>query len=226
MSDDDEANPTDRDEAELRALLHAAAATVPADPPDRIRSIVPLSAARRARRTWWAVGAAAAIVALVVGAAVLVSRSSGSAVVVDGDPSGTTTTIGSGERCDADAANVFVYFIPGATPEQVEVVRRALVADVGSDAVEFFDRTRSYEEFRRLFADQPDLIASVRPEDLPESVRATFPSTAAASEWLDADLPGILRVDASPCLIGSDPSGGVPPGGGDPAIETTTTQRP
>ena len=45
--------------------------------------------------------------------------------------------------------------------------------------MDFFDRDETFEEFQTLFRDQPDLINSIKPEDLPTSFRIKPESTDA-----------------------------------------------
>ncbi len=53
-----------------------------------------------------------------------------------------------------------------------------------------------------------------------------FPTAASAAEWLDVQMPGVLRVELDPCLTGDSPVQGIPLGETGPLTETTTTQRP
>ena len=64
-----------------------------------------------------------------------------------------------------------VYLNTTATPEQIDSVGQALQESPEVASVKFFDQQASYEEFKRLFADSPEMVDSVRPEDLPPSYR-------------------------------------------------------
>ena len=64
-----------------------------------------------------------------------------------------------------------VYLRTDATTEQIDSVGQALEESPEVANVKFFDQQASYEEFKRLFADSPEMVDSVRPEDLPPSYR-------------------------------------------------------
>lgn len=93
---------------------------------------------------------------------------------------------------------LFVYMNPSATEEQTDAVSRALDESGQVDKVEFYDRERTFEEFQTLFREQPDLVNSVKPEDLPTSFRVKPTSTDAevVSSLGDSleSLEGVLRV--------------------------------
>lgn len=66
----------------------------------------------------------------------------------------------------------------------------------GVHSVEVYDLDKSYEEFRRLFSGQPEMLEAVRPEDLPTSVWAETDDAATAQaleEWARAE-DGIYEV--------------------------------
>jgi cell division transport system permease protein len=94
---------------------------------------------------------------------------------------------------------LFIYMNPAATQEQIDSVRAELDGSPQVGSVEFFDRERSFQEFQRLFEDQPELVSTITPEELPQSFRIRPVST-------DADVvsslgsafqpkPGVLRVE-------------------------------
>ncbi|MEO3924346.1 permease-like cell division protein FtsX [Micromonosporaceae bacterium B7E4] len=57
-----------------------------------------------------------------------------------------------------------------ATAEQKTVVESALSTRYPADAIRTESRAEAYERFKELFKDQPDLLESVRPDSLPESL--------------------------------------------------------
>lgn len=66
----------------------------------------------------------------------------------------------------------FVVFLnPDATQEQIDAVGRDLDDSPDVRSVEFVDKEGAYEEFKTLFSDSPEMVDSVRPEDLPASYR-------------------------------------------------------
>jgi len=67
-----------------------------------------------------------------------------------------------------------LYFVLDATTAQVNDVLDVLADEPEILRFEFCDRECAWERFQRLFADDPALIASTTPDDLPMSVRV-FP---------------------------------------------------
>lgn len=64
-----------------------------------------------------------------------------------------------------------VFMKVAATPREVAAVRAAIVGDSEVVSYRYLDHNAAYAEFKRLFADQPDLIQSTTPDVLPESFR-------------------------------------------------------
>ena len=64
-----------------------------------------------------------------------------------------------------------VYLRTDATTEQIQSVERDLEDSPEVASFKYFNQQDSYEEFKRLFADSPEMVDSVRPEDLPPSYR-------------------------------------------------------
>jgi cell division transport system permease protein len=94
---------------------------------------------------------------------------------------------------------LFVYMNPAATQEQIDAVDRELDNSPQVEEVDFFDMERSYEEFKRLFKEQPDLVSTITPEDLPQSFRIKPSSSdadvvTALGDTLEAK-EGVLRVE-------------------------------
>ncbi len=94
---------------------------------------------------------------------------------------------------------LFVYMNPSATQDQIDSVSKELKESPQVKEVDYFDRQRSFDEFKRLFREQPDLVATIKPEDLPPSFRIKPTSTDAevVSSLGDAfqSKPGVLRVE-------------------------------
>jgi cell division transport system permease protein len=64
-----------------------------------------------------------------------------------------------------------VYMNPDATPEQVAAVQRDLDDNPQVESYEYLDQQAAFAEFQDLFADSPELLASVTPEILPTSYK-------------------------------------------------------
>ncbi|RUP35888.1 MAG: ABC transporter permease [Gordonia sp. (in: high G+C Gram-positive bacteria)] len=101
-----------------------------------------------------------------------------------------------GLRSDVD---LFVYMNPAATAEQIQAMEKTLDSSPQVGEFDFYDSARSYDEFKRLFRDQPDLVNTIKPEDLPQSFRIKPKSTDAEivsslGDELEAK-EGVLRVE-------------------------------
>jgi cell division transport system permease protein len=64
-----------------------------------------------------------------------------------------------------------VYLVPQVTPDQQASIQRDLEANPDVREITFVDQDETYEEFKRLFANSPQLIETVEPEILPPSFR-------------------------------------------------------
>ncbi len=76
----------------------------------------------------------------------------------------------------------FVIFMnPEASTDEIEAVRDDLQSSPGVESLQFVDQEGAYEEFKRLFADEPEMVQTVRKEDLPVSFRVVPVDKEAAS---------------------------------------------
>ena len=66
-----------------------------------------------------------------------------------------------------------IYLQPTSTQEQKDSIRRDLEAnpDVKDDGITYVDQDETYDEFKRLFGDSPELVETVTPDILPPSFR-------------------------------------------------------
>lgn len=64
-----------------------------------------------------------------------------------------------------------VYVNPDITAGQLSSVRRSLRENPGVRNSTYIDRAATYADFRRLFKDQPSMMETIRPADLPTSFR-------------------------------------------------------
>ena len=78
-----------------------------------------------------------------------------------------------------------VYMQPTVTPEQSDALRTALEGNPDIRRVDYVDKDETYEEFKRLFKDSPQLYEAVEPEILPPSYRVV-------PRIKDADVVGAL----------------------------------
>ena len=93
----------------------------------------------------------------------------------------------------------FVVFLnPGATPEQIAAVGQDLKDSPEVEKITYVDQQASYEEFKSLFADSPEMVSTVTPEILPPSYRVVpVDKDAKAVETLGEQYfgkPGVRNV--------------------------------
>lgn len=86
-----------------------------------------------------------------------------------------------------------LFMVVGATDNDIADVDVALTDDPDVARFEFLDQDAAYSEFQNLFSDDPSLLESVRPEDLPVSFRVvpTDPELTDAIVERTANLPGV-----------------------------------
>jgi cell division transport system permease protein len=81
-----------------------------------------------------------------------------------------------------------------ASPNNVISIRDALSHDPQVKSFKFLNKQDAYNIFKKDFADQPALVESTRPEDLPESFRVA-PFKAEDTELLDGNYKSQPDVD-------------------------------
>lgn len=167
---------------------------------------------RSGRPRWVGVVGAAAGLALVAGAALVFTRADSTDVTAAaGDPAvaATANSVPDGTTApsvtDECPTNTFIYLVPGASTEQVEELRFTLES-MNLAPYEYLDRVATAEEFRRLFADQPDFVDAIDPAELPETFR--FPEELPAQVITEIQgTPGVLRIESvNATCTPSDPS--------------------
>lgn len=117
----------------------------------------------------WLLAAAAAIV-LVVGVFGLV-RSSSNPVTDVAAAGATDEYFASLFGADVD---LVVWMDPEATQDQIDAVDEFLETSPLIESFPFIDRDQTSAEFRRYWADSPDVLAAVEPEQLPTSFRVSM----------------------------------------------------
>jgi cell division transport system permease protein len=105
--------------------------------------------------------------------------------------------------------HVTVFLSHDVTAEQKAAIGSALGGLHPVDGVRFEDREQAYENFKRIFKDQPDLVSSVKPESLPESYQLwtrgkEFDCAALAPV---RSLPGIDEITVIQAPDGKDKPG-------------------
>jgi cell division transport system permease protein len=98
----------------------------------------------------------------------------------------------------SEDVQISVFMNPSASEEQIDSARNTLEASPQVADLTFLDEEATYAEFERLFADQPEFVSAISPEELPLSFRVKPTSTdadvvLAAVEEFRA-MPGVLQV--------------------------------
>jgi hypothetical protein len=184
-------NDFDEIEHRLRTALAEAASQVHATADGG-----PMTTRRRSRRARSRVVVPAVAAALAVAVAV---GAVASFVLLRGDgPSRVRTPTTQSKETTPDRllpleADADVYMRTDAPTPQVEAVRDFLRQSANVHAFVFIDKATAYEEFKRTFRDQPDLVDSVDSTALPASFRITSRDCAARPQLLEqlAALPGV-----------------------------------
>ncbi len=185
----------------LRAALDAAAAGPVPPAWDAIRGRVgtgevatlPPAPARRAAR-WLPVAAA---VALVAGGVALATRAGDDPTPRASDDAAYCAALARPARV---GIGVMVFFDVDATTDDVARVRGAIEATGGANDLRYRDRDESYAEALRLFADQPEMLDLLRPEDVPTSFAMTTATdqAAAAVQAAVEDDPAVQAAEVDP----------------------------
>jgi cell division transport system permease protein len=90
-----------------------------------------------------------------------------------------------------------IFMKVGASDQQIADVKTALLADTGEikpGGVVFLDHNAAMVEFKKIFHDQPALIESTKPSDLPESFRVA-PITAERTANIAQEFKDRIGVD-------------------------------
>ena len=100
----------------------------------------------------------------------------------------------------------FVVFMkPNATQEQTDNVKKDLQNNPQIQKFTYVDQKASYVEFKQLFHDQPELISSVNPSDLPPSYRVVpvdkTEKNISTLGQLFSDKPGVKEVSYASATI-------------------------
>lgn len=91
---------------------------------------------------------------------------------------------------------LIVFMNPNASPSQAQAIRTQLSGNPEVKSYRYFDKAQSYQEFKRDFAGQPDLVQSVSANELPPSYRivlAQADEAKAVGEQFN-NQPGVLKV--------------------------------
>lgn len=115
-----------------------------------------------------------------------------------------------GQLVEHRATDVVVFLHTEASDRQRTAVGTALEADPVVETVLHESRSEAYERFRVLWADSPDFLAAVTPDQLPESfrLRLVTPERYPALRSRYAAMDGVADVIGRQCPQDA-PVGGV-----------------
>ncbi len=211
MNDDDDRTVRSAFEDLRRSVESAVDAEAARGRFEQIRT----ASGRRRVKAGRAIGAAAAAAAVLVlvGLVTMWPSGNGTREVVTGGTVEPTTSEVSHPTCP-DPNQLFVYLDPDVDPPETYDVSAYLGNLEGVESVGYMDEEDTYAEFTQLFADEPELVDSVKPGDLPRSFRPvrSIPWDEATLNGLEA-LPGVKEVQTAaehvtPECVDASPEGG------------------
>ncbi|HET7489759.1 MAG TPA: permease-like cell division protein FtsX [Acidimicrobiales bacterium] len=89
-----------------------------------------------------------------------------------------------------------IFMLPDSTPDQKKAIEGTLASMPQVKKFTYVDQDAAFREFKRMFANSPDLVESVEPKDLPPSYRVV-PKKAEFVEVVGAQFdkqPGVKEV--------------------------------
>jgi len=87
-----------------------------------------------------------------------------------------------------------IFMNVDATDQQIEAVQSALDDDPNVKSARYLDKQAAYEEFKRIFKRNPDLVNSITAEDLPASFRVV-PKKAELTSTVQGEFKTVQGVD-------------------------------
>ena len=99
-------------------------------------------------------------------------------------------------RCQVNDADLEIFMTVGATQAEFEAAAAAVGAIPGLSVKRVLSSEDAYEEFRRIFRSHQDLVDSIRPADLPRSIRVHADPGILTAELMARlqTLPGVEEV--------------------------------
>ena len=183
----------------LTTLLRTRAERIEVTPDlDRIIALAVRSTPTRSGAgSWWLAVAAA----LLIGSAIAgwsrigdrpttVDPATGTATGLPGSGNGSEPATATGE----ESTELIVWLRPEAEPDQVADVLDRLAASPVVVELRYVDHGATWDEFAEFYADEPEVIDLVDPEDLPTSFRVvtTYPGEVGD---IVTGMPGVDGVE-------------------------------
>ncbi len=102
--------------------------------------------------------------------------------------------VGHGTEKIKNGVTLEIFMRVEATDQQIEEVRDSLDSDRNVRRYTFLSKQDAYDEFQRIFRDDPDLVNSITAEDLPPSFRVA-PIRAELTPTVKAEFDTMQGVD-------------------------------
>lgn len=183
----------------LRELFDRALSDEPPAPPgDLAAEAMTGGRSRRRRRQLLAGGVAgvATVLATVV------------AVTVLSTPPATplAMSLAARPKCSQDAVppvEISIFLRDGVTDKQIAVLDASLRSDPRVRQVRYDSREVAYERFKEMYRDAPDLVAAIKPGQLPAAFRVTLTQRSGHLGLMEdvRRRPGVETVAGASCVL-------------------------
>ncbi|MGC5286706.1 permease-like cell division protein FtsX [Micromonospora sp. DT231] len=106
------------------------------------------------------------------------------------------------------ATDASIFLTYEITAQQRDAVNRALDTDPAVGSVVFVSREQALANFRKMYADAPDLVASVKASEFPESYRITLVAREQFATLKSPlkRMPGVDEIIGIDCPAGTNAS--------------------
>ncbi len=102
--------------------------------------------------------------------------------------------VGHGTEKIKNGVTLEIFMRVEATPQQISDVRSELASDKNVRSYRYLTKHDAYEEFKRIFRDDPDLVNSITADDLPPSFRVA-PIRAELTPTVKSEFETMQGVD-------------------------------
>lgn len=97
-------------------------------------------------------------------------------------------------QCEEHSREVSIFVDDAASTEEVAGLERALSENPGIESVDYISQEQAFEEFKKLYEDQPHLYETVDPDDLPSVFRLVAANEDAVAEVYELENPAIDEI--------------------------------
>lgn len=99
-----------------------------------------------------------------------------------------------GRRCEERMRHVEIFLKDEAAPEAVDALERELAENPDVESVDYVSREDAYEEFKKLYEDEPHLYETIDADDLPAFFRLVASDEEAVAELFELEDPAIDEI--------------------------------